>query len=77
MDNLEKGDELRGELYTTRNGTEPPEVNWNAVGPLLQKHVEDLQRLQDLNDMTSNVVNRIRNITQVDKSVTGDRFKVF
>lgn len=75
--NLEKGDGIRNALYTTSNGTKPPEINWTAVGPVLQKHVEDLQRLQDLNEMTSKVVNRIRNITQLGDSATGNGFKFF
>lgn len=59
---------LINKIYVSDNSN-PPEINWDAVGPILQKHVADLQRLHNLNQMTNAVVKRIRNVTHINEAL--------
>ncbi|KAF5269588.1 hypothetical protein FQR65_LT05926 [Abscondita terminalis] len=62
------------DMYIT-DGTKPPEINWNAVGPVLHKHVSDLQRLHNLNQLTISVVKRIRNMAQISEALLDEAKK--
>ncbi|KAF5293778.1 hypothetical protein FQA39_LY03263 [Lamprigera yunnana] len=63
---------LSSDDYYISDGSSPPEINWNIVGPVLQKHISDLQRLQSLNQETHSVVKRIRNVAQISEALMGN-----
>ncbi|KAF2897411.1 hypothetical protein ILUMI_08765 [Ignelater luminosus] len=66
LNSYEATESLLNKIYVSDNSN-PPEINWDMVGPILQKHVADLQRLHNLNQMTNAVVKRIRNVTQINE----------
>lgn len=52
------------ELYVS-DGLNPPEINWEVLAPFIQNVVGDLKKIRNLNQMTSSVLQRIKNITNV------------
>ncbi|GJQ85444.1 hypothetical protein Trydic_g23869 [Trypoxylus dichotomus] len=52
------------EMYVS-DGLNPPEINWDILAPFIQNVVGDLKKIRNLNQMTSSVLQRIRNITGV------------
>lgn len=59
------------EMYVS-DGLNPPEINWDILAPFIQNVVGDLKKIRNLNQMTSSVLQRIRNITGVTEAQVTD-----
>lgn len=53
-----------GDNFYICEGDNPPEINWNVVGPIIQNTVGDLQKISNLNAKVSSMINRIRGLTK-------------
>lgn len=48
------------------NGLNQPVVNWDAVGPLIQNLIKDLKQINQLNNITTSLLKRLRSIIEDD-----------